>query len=37
MFNFPLMRTEHMTPAHIRANQAERLARLDALAARLGL
>ena len=31
MFNFPLMRTERMTPAHIRANQAERLAQLDAL------
>ena len=27
VFNFPLMRTERMTPAHIRQNQAERLAR----------
>jgi alpha-glucosidase len=34
VFNFPLMRTERMTPAHIRQNQAERLARLDALPAR---
>lgn len=31
VFNFPLMRTEHMTPAHIRRNQKERLARLEAL------
>jgi alpha-glucosidase len=31
VFNFPLMRTERVTPAHIRANQAERLAQLDAL------
>jgi alpha-glucosidase len=34
VFNFPLMRTERMTPAHIRTNQAERLAQLDALPAR---
>jgi alpha-glucosidase len=34
VFNFPLMRTERMTPAHIRKNQAERLAQLDALPAR---
>ena len=34
VFNFPLMRTEHITPAHVRANQAERLAQLDALPAR---
>ena len=34
VFNFPLMRTEQITPAHIRQNQAERLAQLDALPAR---
>jgi alpha-glucosidase len=34
VFNFPLMRAERITPAHIRENQAERLARLDALPAR---
>ena len=34
VFNFPLMRTERLTPAHIRQNQAERLARLDALPVR---
>ena len=34
VFNFPLMRTERITPAHVRANQAERLAQLDALPAR---
>lgn len=28
VFNFPLMRTSRLTPAHIRANQAERLAAL---------
>jgi alpha-glucosidase len=27
-FNFPLMRTEHLTPEHIRANQKERLSKL---------
>jgi alpha-glucosidase len=31
VFNFPLMRTEGITPAHIRRNQRERLARLAAL------
>jgi alpha-glucosidase len=31
VFNFPLMRTERITPSHIRSNQNERLARLDAL------
>ncbi len=29
VFNFPLMRTERQTPAHIRRNQAERLAALS--------
>lgn len=29
-FNFPLMRAERLTPAHIRANQKERLAALPA-------
>lgn len=28
VFNFPLMRAERLTPAHIRANQAQRLAEL---------
>jgi alpha-glucosidase len=31
VFNFPLMRVERITPGHIRRNQKERLARLDAL------
>jgi alpha-glucosidase len=31
VFNFPLMRTERMNPAHIRKNQKERIARLDKL------
>jgi len=31
VFNFPLMRTERITPSHIRLNQKERLAQLDAL------
>ncbi len=31
VFNFPLMRTEQITPDHIRRNQEERLALLDAL------
>ena len=31
VFNFPLMRTERLTPDHIRRNQEERLAQLDAL------
>lgn len=34
VFNFPLMRTERITPAHIRKNQRERLARLDVLPTR---
>ena len=31
VFNFPLMRTDHITPAHVRTNQLERLEKLDAL------
>jgi alpha-glucosidase len=31
VFNFPLMRTEHITPVHVRQNQAARLSRLEAL------
>jgi alpha-glucosidase len=31
VFNFPLMRAEHITPEHIRSNQEERLARLENL------
>ena len=31
VFNFPLMRTEQITPDHIRKNQKERLKQLDAL------
>jgi alpha-glucosidase len=31
VFNFPLMRTERITPDHIRRNQEERLTRLEAL------
>ncbi|HLO15103.1 MAG TPA: alpha-amylase family glycosyl hydrolase, partial [Anaerolineales bacterium] len=31
VFNFPLMRTERITPSHIRRNQKERLTPLDAL------
>ena len=31
VFNFPLMRTERITPSHIRRNQKERLTRLDVL------
>jgi alpha-glucosidase len=34
VFNFPLMRTHHITPPHVRRNQKERLARLDALPVR---
>ncbi len=34
VFNFPLMRAERITPAHVRKNQKERLARLDALPVR---
>jgi alpha-glucosidase len=31
VFNFPLMRTEQITPSHVRRNQKERLPQLDAL------
>jgi alpha-glucosidase len=31
VFNFPLMRTERITPSHIRANQTERLTQLGQL------
>jgi alpha-glucosidase len=31
VFNFPLMRTERITPDHIRSNQKERFSRLEAL------
>jgi alpha-glucosidase len=31
VFNFPLMRTDRLTPSHIRANQKDRLAQLEAL------
>ena len=31
VFNFPLMRTERITPSHIRRNQNERLTQLDVL------
>jgi alpha-glucosidase len=31
VFNFPLMRTERITPSHVRRNQEERLSQLDAL------
>lgn len=34
VFNFPLMRVERITPDHIRRNQKERLAQIDALSAR---
>ncbi|MCX7706620.1 MAG: alpha-amylase family glycosyl hydrolase, partial [Anaerolineae bacterium] len=34
VFNFPLMRAERITPAHVRRNQRQRLARLDALPVR---
>jgi alpha-glucosidase len=33
VFNFPLMRTERITPSHIRRNQKERLTQLEALPA----
>lgn len=36
VFNFPLMRTERITPAHIRKNQKERLGRLNKLSAQAG-
>jgi alpha-glucosidase len=32
VFNFPLMEVEHLTPAHVRANQQQRLAELAAIA-----
>ena len=31
VFNFPLMRTERITPSHVRQNQRERLSQLDGL------
>ncbi|MEW6094351.1 MAG: alpha-amylase family glycosyl hydrolase, partial [Chloroflexota bacterium] len=34
VFNFPLMRTDRLTPAWVRTNQTERLRRLDSLPAR---
>lgn len=34
VFNFPLMRTEHLTPAFIRRNQLTRLQQLDSLPTR---
>jgi alpha-glucosidase len=34
VFNFPLMRVEHLTPAHIRRNQVQRLKGLDTLPTR---
>jgi len=34
VFNFPLMRADRITPAHVRRNQWQRLARLDALPVR---
>ena len=36
VFNFPLMRTEKITPDHVRENQTERLKQLDALSAKKG-
>jgi alpha-glucosidase len=36
IFNFPLMRTERITPAHIRKNQKERLGALENLPAEKG-
>ncbi|MBL8101825.1 MAG: alpha-glucosidase C-terminal domain-containing protein, partial [Anaerolineales bacterium] len=36
VFNFPLMRTEKLTPEHIRKNQTERLSSLQALSAEKG-
>ncbi|MCQ3938845.1 MAG: alpha-glucosidase [Chloroflexi bacterium] len=36
VFNFPLMRTERLTPVHIRENQKDRLRQLDALPAERG-
>jgi alpha-glucosidase len=34
VFNFPLMRTERITPSHIRKNQKDRLSQLDELPVR---
>jgi alpha-glucosidase len=31
VFNFPLMKTERLTPSHVRRNQKERLSQLEAL------
>lgn len=36
VFNFPLMRTERITPAHIRKNQKERHSKLDQLSVEKG-
>lgn len=36
VFNFPLMRAERITPAHIRKNQMERLHQLEALSVEKG-
>ncbi len=36
VFNFPLMRTELITPEHIRKNQVERLTKLETLSAEKG-
>ncbi len=36
VFNFPLMRTNRITPVHIRKNQKERLEKLNALSAEKG-
>ncbi|MBC7875604.1 MAG: alpha-glucosidase [Anaerolineales bacterium] len=36
VFNFPLMRTEKITPTHIRKNQKERLTQIDNLASGAG-
>ncbi len=36
VFNFPLMRTELISPEHIRKNQVERLTKLEALSAEKG-
>ncbi len=34
VFNFPLMKTDRITPVHVRRNQQQRLAQLDALPVR---
>jgi len=36
VFNFPLMRTDRITPVHVRKNQKGRLQKLDALIAKKG-